>query len=325
VNHHHCNPFWRAVLASGALLVAAPAALPAADTPASSTAHPDNSAGVEAQLETARRNLEQAAREVAQLSAQLSTQAIDEIMPMFAPGRAIIGVQLERAAGGAGARVREVSPGGPAADAGMLTGDVIVAVNGTTVAGADPTRQVLTMLRDVKPDTKVSVRVLRDGKPREFTLTTRASPGIFATAHGLPELGLTLPDVQGAFMFHRPLMDMELATLTPRLGSYFGTDRGVLVVRAPADRALQLEDGDVILAIDGRQPTSGSHATRILGSYQPGEKVRLRILREHKTLEVEATLPAAPGPRHEELMRHDAAAPAAVPPRKVGLFGNGLA
>ena len=46
-------------------------------------------------------------------------------------------------------------------------------------------------------------------------------------------------------------MDMELATISPQLGSYFGTDKGVLVVRAPTDGALKLEDGDVILAIDG--------------------------------------------------------------------------
>ena len=85
-------------------------------------------------------------------------------------------------------------------------------------------------------------------------------------------------------LMRRPLGDMELATLTPRLGSYFGSDKGVLVVRAPAEGALKLEDGDVILAIDGREPTSGSHATRILGSYQPGEKVTLRVMRLHKTL-----------------------------------------
>jgi hypothetical protein len=46
----------------------------------------------------------------------------------------------------------------------------------------------------------------------------------------------------------------------------------------------------VILAIDGREPTSGSHATRMLGSYREGEKVALRILRQHKTLQLEATL-----------------------------------
>ena len=90
-------------------------------------------------------------------------------------------------------------------------------------------------------------------------------------------------------MVHGALGDMELATLTPQLGRYFGTDKGVLVVRAPKD--FKLEDGDVILAIDGREPTSGSHATRILGSYQPGEKIAIKVMRQQKTVDVETTLP----------------------------------
>lgn len=279
-------------------------------------------ADLEAQLETARRNLEQAARDVAQLSARLSTSAMDQIQPLLEPGHAIIGVQLEPTGDGVGARVREVSPGGPAATAGIHAGDVIVAVNGTALSGAQPARQVLEIMRDVQPDGRVSVRVQRDGKPREFTVTARASPGLFLS-HGLADLGLTPPSLPGTFMFHRPLMDMELATLTPRLGSYFGADKGVLVVRAPAGGTLKLEDGDVILAIDGRQPTSGSHATRILGSYQPGEKITLRIVREHKTMELEATLP------EDTFWRRDSGRPMdqdePPPDRKVVIFGNGSA
>jgi len=244
----------------------------------------------------------------------------------FEPARAIIGVQLEPTSDGVGARVREVSPGGPAAEAGIHVGDVIVAVNGTSLSGPKPARQVVTIMHDVKPDSRVSVRVLRDGKPREFTLTARASPSLFVTTHGMPDMMYGLPPPPGAFMFHRPLMDVELATLTPRLGRYFGSDHGVLVVRAPADSGLKLEDGDVILAIDGRQPSSGSHATRILGSYQPGEKVTLRIVRERKTLEIEATLPEGPPPLQRNLLRH--ATPEEEPElldRKVVIFGNDAA
>ena len=90
-------------------------------------------------------------------------------------------------------------------------------------------------------------------------------------------------------MIHGQLGEMELATLTPQLGRYFGTDKGVLVVRAPKD--FKLEDGDVILAIDGREPSSGSHATRILSSYQPGEKIMIKVMRQQKTVNVETTLP----------------------------------
>jgi C-terminal processing protease CtpA/Prc len=285
------------VAAFGALAVPAATAdvtsPPTPPTPPASPAAPaarGADTDMDAQLEEARRRLEQAAREVARLSAQMSGRVLDSVMPYVTP-RSIIGVQLERD-GTEGARVREVSPGGPAAEAGIRAGDVLLAVNGTELKGEEPARQVVRIMRDVKPDSKVHLRVRRDGTVHEYVVTARAGPTVIADLD-LPDLP-GLPRVREAFMLHRPLMDMELATLTPRLGSYFGSDKGVLVVRAPTDGALKLEDGDVILSIDGREPTSGSHATRILSSYQPGEKITLRILRQHKTLELQATLPERP-------------------------------
>src|SRR5438105_15479850 len=101
------------------------------------------------------------------------------------------------------------------------------------------------------------------------------------------------------------------------------SDKGVLVLRAPADGALKLEDGDVILAIDGRQPTSGSHATRILSSYQPGEKLTLRIIRQHKTLELGATLPESMGRVRKDMMwREGSPRERAEPPRRVLILGR---
>ena len=302
----YLNPSWlflgiAAGVSAAAACLGAPAPEPRPLRPA--TVRPDSDADLDAQLEAARKRLEQAAHEVARLSSQLSGTVIDRVKPYVEDGHAIIGVQLEPAAGAAGARVREVSPGGPAAEAGIHVGDVIVAVNGTELKDDEPARQVVRIMRDVKPDAKVSVRVSRDGKTRDFTVTARPGPSVLASVRGLPDLGFgPFPELQGAFLFHGPLMDMELATLTPRLGSYFGSEQGVLVVRAPADGAVKLEDGDVILAIDGRQPTSGSHATRILSSYQPGEKLTLRIIRQHKTLEVDATLPENMGRIHKDAM-----------------------
>jgi S1-C subfamily serine protease len=304
---------WSLVLLAAAAAVAAPVAA-AAETPPDS-AHSD--ADLDAQLAAARAKLEEAAHEVARLSTEASGTMIDRVMPYFAGGRAIIGVQLEGAAGGA--RVREVSPGGPAAEAGIKVGDLIVAVNGTELKDAAPARQVVHIMRDVKPDTKVSVRVLRAGKARDFTVTARPGPGVFAAFSGPPDLDFgPFGELPETLMLHRPLTDMELATLTPRLGSYFGTDKGVLVVRAPADGALHLEDGDVILAIDGREPSSGSHATRILGSYQPGEKITLRIVRAHRTQELQGTLPERAHPHHDMMFRTE---PMPPPGPKVLMMG----
>ena len=302
-----------AALGSGATLATRVAhsqgAPPSAPPPPPAVVH-SNDDDLDAQLEVARRKLEEAAHQVAELSTQMSRPLIEKFAAMAGePGRAILGVQLENASGAPGARVREVSPGGPAAEAGIHGGDVIVSLNGSALAGDEPTRQVLDIMREVKPDTKVTVRVLRDAKPRDFTVTVRSGPGYFARVHGMPdlELGPLGPLPPPGLMMRGPFMDMELVTLTPQLGRYFGADKGVLVVRSPPKGAMQLEDGDVILAIDGRAPMSGSHATRILASYQPGEKLDLRIIRDHKTLDLQATMPGR-GPVRERLP-HEGALP----------------
>jgi len=254
---------------------------------------------LEAKLADARARLEQAAHEVAELSNEMGGQWVDKFMVFNneLPGKAVIGVQLDPESDKGGARIQEVSPGGPADEAGLRPNDVITSINGTEVKGENSARQVMHLMRRVGPGSKVDVRVTRDGKPRDFVITTRGN----ATFLGMrePFMGPMLPPLPGGpdvhfrtfgpVIIHGPLGDMELATLTPQLGRYFGTDKGVLVVRAPKD--LKLEDGDVILAIDGREPTSGSHATRILSSYQPGEKVSVKVMRQQKTMNVETKLP----------------------------------
>jgi S1-C subfamily serine protease len=85
---------------------------------------------------------------------------------------------------------------------------------------------------------------------------------------------------------------MELVSLSPDLARYFATEQGLLVVRAPDDEALQLRDGDVILEIDGREPTSPGHAMRILRSYAAGERLGMRIVRDKKSMTLELEMPA---------------------------------
>jgi hypothetical protein len=78
----------------------------------------------------------------------------------------------------------------------------------------------------------------------------------------------------------------ELIDLNPDLGSYFGTEEGVLVAQVAEGTPLGLRAGDVILALDGRRVRSAAHARRILESYESDEEIRLRILREGDEREV---------------------------------------
>ena len=253
---------------------------------------------LDARLAEAQARLEKAAHDVAELSSEIGGPLMDKFMVFNGegPSRAIIGVQLDSESGKGGARIQEVSPGGPADEAGLHVGDVITAINGTDVKGDSPARQVMHVMHEIAPESKVKVRITREGKSRDFVVTARRGATFFGMQHpniplppippGFPEAGVS---TFGPVMIHGQLGEMELATLTPQLGRYFGTDKGVLVVRAPKD--FKLEDGDVILAIDGREPSSGSHATRILSSYQSGEKIAIKLMRQQKTVNVETTLP----------------------------------
>ena len=58
-------------------------------------------------------------------------------------------------------------PGSPGNRAGLLTGDMIVSLDGQPVTGADDLIRLLTGERIGKT---VEIKVLRLGKPRAFTL-----------------------------------------------------------------------------------------------------------------------------------------------------------
>ena len=259
-------------------------------------------AALQARMEAVRSRMEADAQQLAVLSAQMAGPMMQRYA-IFGPPHALIGVQLGRSSGQAGARVREVSPGGPADRAGVRAGDLIVAVNGKDVRGADPARRVVELLSGVKPGDQVDLSVLRDGKARDFTVT--AGPDIAIFSGGPIQLPrLPVPPVPpfralsgwggGPVIIRGPVADMELVRLTPGLGRYFGTHSGVLVVRAPPDGALGLQDGDVILSIGGRKPIDSSHVIRILASYDPGEKITLEVLRLHHRISVATTMPAEP-------------------------------
>jgi len=278
-------------------------------------------ASTEKRLAEAQRQLEAAARQVAELSSQLGARRGDRLMlrngegPM---GRAMIGVQLSPEEGQGGAKVMEVSPGGPAQEAGVKPGDIITSIGGQDLTReSSPSRTLQEKMRDVDPDLKVQLGVLREGKKLNLDVTPRPSPEVFRLERrlglggpdaGRREFNLQLPPLASGrdgprerreiilgrmdeggmgLRFH----GMEFATLSERLGSYFGVKSGVLVVRAGNNPAFKLQDGDVILAIDGREPNSAQHAGRILRSYQPGEKLTIRVQRDRKSQNLQVTAP----------------------------------
>ncbi len=84
---------------------------------------------------------------------------------------------------------------------------------------------------------------------------------------------------------------VDFVELTPGLGEYFGTDRGVLVADVAEASELGVRPGDVLLAVDGRAVDSVESARRILTSYVSGEELRLRVMRRGSETEVTGRMP----------------------------------
>lgn len=241
----------------------------------------------------------------------------DRLMRIVMNRRARLGIKVNlqaRDTDSLGAYVESVSPNGPAAKAGLRSGDVITKLDGKSVLAGGraeqegeqpqslPGLRLIELAARLAPADTVPIEFLRGKERRTVSVVTEDEPDMFTmrlTPPGGP--GDDMPMPVGDFMEfgpgHRfeflagsPLGDLELAPLNPDLSAYFGTTDGVLVIRAPKDGTLGLKGGDVVQAVDGRKPAGPSHLMRILRSYDRGETFKLDILRSRKRETVTARL-----------------------------------
>lgn len=216
-----------------------------------------------------------------------------------------------------GARLEAVTPGGPAAKAGLKADDIITKFGTTALGGvraededeSGPGMKLFELARALDPGDTVLVEYRRGSENKRATIvaenlggelmarTPRAWGGEMPSVRNFPgfepgTMEFFGPNASGISIFmNAPWAGLNLVTLDADLGEYFGTREGILVVKAPADSGLPFKSGDVILAIDGRKPTSPEHAIRILRSYETGEAVKLEIMRQKRRTTVTWTVP----------------------------------
>jgi len=285
------------------------------------------------ELEQKLEQLRQEMREVQQKLGQarremlyVSPRGIAEAPMAFAitTGRPRLGVIVKTdrdpATDSIGAVLEAITPDGPAAKAGLQAGDVVVTFDGKQLVSVDgsPGERLIELAGDMDEGDTVRLAIRRGKEAKTVTVVPKTTVNDLSYSYGLSagmtdsamdiarkalertmvlapraEVRARIDPMVWSIRESARWSDMELTTLDADLGGYFGATDGLLVVRAPKDSLLGLKSGDVILRIGGRKPSSPSNAIRILRSYDPGDEVRLDVMRNKRQIEVKATVPEA--------------------------------
>ncbi len=268
----------------------------AAEPPGGTSDSADNPAILQQRIDHARKELEKAARQLADLNTRMwsmETSGTRSREPM-------LGVLLGDAGDDTGIELAGVTPGGGAEQAGMKAGDRVVAVNGTRLdRGGNPKPLSLLgqAMSNVQAGDTVKVEYVRDGETRHAQVVTQERGQYMAklmeqkkpwlqTLQSLPDLedlaalkglsALEAADAGGSGPQIRQIpAGLQLEDVSGALAGYFQVDRGVLVVRAPA-RSPGLEGGDILLAIGGQAVSGADGALETLGSAKGSVKVRVK-------------------------------------------------
>jgi serine protease Do len=160
-----------------------------------------------------------------------------------------------------GALVAEPQADSPAAKAGILSGDVITAVNGHAVKDAhDLARQIGSMT----PGATAKLTVWRKGEEKSFSLTLGEVPKERAARAASPN-----SDAAGASL---PKLGLSLAPAGEIAGS--GSE-GVVVTEIDPDGLASehgLKSGDIILEVGGTKVASAEDVRKAVGDAQKNGK-----------------------------------------------------
>ena len=166
---------------------------------------------------------------------------------------------------GGGALVGDVTPGSPAAKAGIARGDIILEMNGQAVNGPD---DLSVRVSQTPPGTNVHLKVFRDGQTRDVEVTLSEST----------EKSEATPATSGP----TGLDGVNVQTLTPELASQLGLPRdttGVAVTSvdpsSPA-AAAGLQRGDAIQEVN-RKPVRNVAQYRDAVAATAGQAVLLLV------------------------------------------------
>jgi serine protease Do len=174
-----------------------------------------------------------------------------------------------------GALISEVTPKSPAEEAGLKEGDVIIEYDGKKVTDS---RNLRLMAAQTVPGTKVTLKALRDGKEKTFTVELAELP-----TEGLARAGRPgQPGGRRSRDEGDALSGVEVTDLQPNLRRQFnvpGQVQGAAIVNVDPNSpaaAAGLQPGDVIVEIN-RDPVATADDAIEQSQNIKGDRTLLRV------------------------------------------------
>ena len=170
-----------------------------------------------------------------------------------------------------GALVADVVAGDPADMAGIRPKDIIVAVNGQKVENS---RELLRLVAGLNVGEKAAVKVLRDGKLKNFQVTVARRNDARLTAKRAPEKSDSELGIQVA----------DLSSDNARRFAVSDTEGVILVEVKSGSRAENagLQTGDVIKGVNRKEVKNLDDYNRIVDDLQTGDPIAMLIKRRNR-------------------------------------------
>jgi len=175
-----------------------------------------------------------------------------------------------------GALVSEVAPDSPAARAGLMSGDDVVAINGKDISGADNLRVTVSQLA---PGSQAQVKIYRNGVPKMILVTLAEHPMDTEPDSAKPD------NPNNAQPAKADALDgVQVTDLTPHIRRQLGAQASVVgalitdVDRASNSYEAGLRPGDVIVEVN-HQPVAAAKDAVSLCKAARSEQILVKIWR----------------------------------------------
>jgi serine protease Do len=225
------------------------------------------------------------------ISSNLARVVMEDILDDGKVSRGWLGVRIDRVTKDIaemygmkntdGVLIRSLEKDSPAERDGIEPGDIVIAVNGQSVK--TPT-ELSSIIGSKKPNDKVKITVIRDGKEKTIEVTLGEFPTELLSnntskENKIEDLGLSVTNLDKSLRNELRLSDSDYGVVIRE------------VIRGSVAENAGLQRGDLIMRVNRARINSVEDFEKSIAEIEPGGVVLLQIKRNGRRMIVDFTMP----------------------------------